>query len=121
MNYWNLFGLIFDFLGFVILFIWGIPTSPWMKKSDQIKQEKEYIKNEEEYNRRNPHLDDGTLKHYFLSKDMSTIGLILIIAGFFLQLLGVFYTNNTVPCENEKKEYYQCPHQSISKGRKEKL
>lgn len=94
VNTFSLLGLIFDLIGVVILFKYGLPSDAYNRPIS--RDEKEKSKRESEVHGRQLPLtweaaaDEKSIAHRDRVFMMAKIGLVFIFIGFVLQLLGLF-------------------------------
>lgn len=87
INWFSVCGLILDIIGVILLYFYGLPSNLWQTNEDR-KEEELRMQQENTSGSYDPMLDPAFKKHQRKVKNLSRIGMILIVCGFLLQLLA---------------------------------
>ena len=97
-NILSVFGLIVDIIGAIFIFKFGLPSDMYKRKlsAEEEKQHQAHLK-QHNIGSYEDSMDAKDIAHRDKTKTMATVGLVLLIVGFSLQLLAQlpFATNNS--------------------------
>jgi hypothetical protein len=111
INWLTVFGLMSDIFGFILLYFFGLSSSIWQTREQRLKQEAEFEKEQQEWEERNPD-EPSFLRCQSNKKSLSTIGFILVLIGFVLQIMASFGLGKSPGIPNKNHECASCQKSS---------